>query len=204
MFYCKIKVGLWDLQIIGFCFYWHFTQRTNFFGTVRIKLHTQTKCNKNISGPKTALSILSQSQNLLSAFNDVFRSFMGHIWHCMHAFSSLYGASLSMGGVPLICGSPNLTTVSVRSSFSHGLCCKLKVGLCQRHNTLLRVRAWAHCWQGLDSGHFKPASKSGWAAGGNPSSTESSPSSNSVLSPEALFLTLQPGARLYHTVYTVT
>ena len=32
-FYSEWNTGLWDLQIIVFCFYLHFTKRPNFFGT---------------------------------------------------------------------------------------------------------------------------------------------------------------------------
>ena len=32
MIYSEWKTGLWDLQIIAFCFYLHFTKRPNFFG----------------------------------------------------------------------------------------------------------------------------------------------------------------------------
>lgn len=69
-------------------------------------------------------------------------------------FPAFYGASLSRGGVPLICGFPNLGIVSTLSSPPSRLLLQLNIKLCQRHNTLLRAWAWAHCWQGFGFGHF--------------------------------------------------
>lgn len=69
-------------------------------------------------------------------------------------FPAFYGASLSMGGVPLISGFPNLGIVPSLSSPPSRLLLQLNIGLCQRHNTLLRAWAWAHCWQGFGFGHF--------------------------------------------------
>lgn len=77
-------------------------------------------------------------------------------------FPAFYGASLSMGGVSLICGFPNLGTVSTPSSPHSRLLLQLNIGLCQRHNTLLRAWVWAHCWQGFGFGHFNlPANLGG-------------------------------------------
>lgn len=77
-------------------------------------------------------------------------------------FPVFYGASLSMGGVPSICGFHNLGIVSTLSSPPSRRLLQLNVRLCQRHNTLLRAWAWAHCWQGFGSGHFNlPANLGG-------------------------------------------
>lgn len=60
--------------------------------------------------------------------------------------------SIFRGGVPLISGFPKLGIVWMLSSPPLRLLLQLNIRLCLRHNALLR--AWAHCWQEFDFGHF--------------------------------------------------
>lgn len=108
----------------------------------------------------------SNFRNPLCVFKDVFHSKHSPSWFIFDFaythFPAFYGASLSMGGVPLICGFPNLGIVSSLSSPPSRLLLQLNIGLCQRHNTLLRAWAWAHGWQGFGFGHFNlPANLGG-------------------------------------------
>ena len=46
MIYSEWNMGLWDLQIIAFCFYLHFTKRPNFFGIGLVVLNSTLTITK--------------------------------------------------------------------------------------------------------------------------------------------------------------
>ena len=160
-------------------------------------MHKRT--NKTPHNVQTVLWNVSYKkfQNPRHIFQDVFYSTHSPLWFIFDFeythFPAFYGASFSMGGVPLICGFPNLGTVSTLSSLHSRVLLQLNIGLCQRHNTLLRAWVWAHCWQGFGFGHFNlPAN-----LGGQLVVTWTPSDQCQVLGavPRALFLTLQPGTR---------